>query len=199
MRTRYAMAVLVLAGLIQGTAARAASIASGPIVNPANQHTYYLLTADTWTNSEAFAQTLGGNLATINDAAENTWVFQQFGQQRDLWIGLNDVQTEGTFTWASGETSSFTNWRSGQPDNYSQSPVAGEDYVHIYGTQTAFGGLWNDAADNPSIYSGFDFYGDVKVIQGVVEVNPAPLPSTAACGVALLGGCVALRRARRGR
>src|SRR5258705_8618838 len=138
MRAPYMMALVLVGFAIQGSAALGASVMLGPIVNPANQHTYYLLTADTWTNSQAFAQTLGGNLATINDAAENAFVFAQFGTGRDLWIGFNDAQTEGVFTWISGETPSYTNWRpglvgqGGQPDDYQ--PVGGEGCVYIYGT-----------------------------------------------------------------
>ena len=64
-------------------------------VNPANGHTYHLLAESNWTDAEAEAQNLGGHLVTINDAAENDWVFQTFGnalgQPRDLWIGLNDI------------------------------------------------------------------------------------------------------------
>src|SRR5256714_10353536 len=96
--------VLVLLSVLLANGAQGASVVIGPVINPANQHTYYLLSAATWTDSQAFAQSLGGNLATINDALENTWVFQTFGQSRDLWIGFNDQQIEGTFTWVSGET-----------------------------------------------------------------------------------------------
>jgi len=53
-------------------------VISGPIVNPGNGHTYYLLSPDTWTASQAAAVSLGGNLVTINDAAEQTWVFGTF-------------------------------------------------------------------------------------------------------------------------
>ena len=34
-----------------------------------------------------------------------------------LWIGLNDVATEGTFGWVSGEPVAFTNWAQGSPNN----------------------------------------------------------------------------------
>ena len=202
MRAGYLWVLVGASILGMALSARGASVAIGPIVNPANQHLYYLLTADTWTNSEAFAQTLGGHLATINDAAENTWVFNEFGTGRDLWIGFNDAAVEGTFVWASGETPAFTNWRpgpiggGGQPDNFSTAPVNGEDYVHIYGTQTAFGGYWNDAANDPSVYQSFNFYNDVAIIQGVVEVS-TPLPSAVAGGVVLLGAGAMGRRRRR--
>jgi len=205
MWARNVMASWVVVGAgVLGTAlsARGASVAIGPVVNPANGHTYYLLTADTWTNSQAAAQGLGGSLVTINDAAENTFVFGQFGTGRDLWIGFNDAAVEGTFTWVSGETPAFTNWRpgpigaGGQPDNFSTAPVNGEDYVHIYGTQTAFGGFWNDAANDPSVYAGFSFANELTPIQGVVEVS-TPLPSAVAGGVVLLGGCAARGRRRR--
>jgi len=44
------------------------------VTNPANGHSYYLLSSNTWTASQAEAAALGGNLP-INDAAENDWVF----------------------------------------------------------------------------------------------------------------------------
>ena len=197
---KRALLGLSLALAFAGTAARGATVVSGPIVNPANNHTYYLLSADTWTNSEAFAQTLGGHLVTINDAAENTFVYQNFAQGRNVWIGYNDQQTEGTFVWASGENPLYTNWRPGQPDNFSTSPVNGEDYVHMYGSQVVvnqvnLGGLWNDSANDTSVYSSFSFANEVGQIQGVVEV--VPLPPAAYAGAALLGGMAILRARRR--
>ena len=35
------------------------SLLTGPIVNPANGHSYYLTTPTTWTNAEAFARAMG--------------------------------------------------------------------------------------------------------------------------------------------
>jgi hypothetical protein len=82
-----------------------ATVLSGPMTNPANGHVYYLLDTASWTDSEAEALTLGGHLVTINNAAENDWVFDTFVPLlptdvfATLWIGLNDAAQEGTFVW----------------------------------------------------------------------------------------------------
>jgi hypothetical protein len=113
-------------------------------VNPANGHTYYLLSLSDWTNAENAAIALGGHLATIRNLAENNWVWDRWGTNRTLWIGLNDPVTGdggGTqhatdFNWSSGETSSYRNWRSGEPN--------GDDYAIIMPKAFAGGGQWND-------------------------------------------------------
>lgn len=96
-----------------------AAVISGPITNPANGHVYYLLSQNTWTESEAEATGLGGHLVSINDAQENEWVVSQFatfgGINRYLWIGLTDAADEGVFTWSSGEPLTYENWGSGEP------------------------------------------------------------------------------------
>jgi len=48
---------------------------AGPVVNPANGHTYYLLSQSSWSDAEAEAVNLGGHLATIRNAGEQQWVF----------------------------------------------------------------------------------------------------------------------------
>ncbi len=88
--------------------------------------TYYLTTATTWTDAQAQAQAMGGNLVTINDAAENQFLVNAFGGSELFWIGLNDVAQEGVFKWINGEPVTYTNWNSGEPNNYGN-----EDYVHF--------------------------------------------------------------------
>jgi lectin-like protein len=149
-----------------------ATVLSGPMTNPANGHVYYLLDTASWTDSEAEALTLGGHLVTINNAAENDWVFDTFVPLlptdvfATLWIGLNDAAQEGTFVWVSGEPVTFTNWSTNQPDNARGT----EDYAHVW-TQfnlpqaPAEWRKWNDAAND-----GFG----VGTPYGVVEVANAP-------------------------
>jgi len=145
-----------------------AGVLTGPIVNPANGHSYYLLTQNTWTASEAEAVTLGGHLATIDDSAENDWVLSTFsmfeGSPKTLWIGLTDKKNEGTFVWSSGAKSAYRNWSSGNPNNYQ----GVEDFVHIYDSaRGSFSGFWNDYCDCTTEYG--------VPLHGVVEVVP-PVP-----------------------
>lgn len=165
----------MLAPALVVAAAQAQTIDMGPIVNPANRHVYYRLTASTWTAAEAAAAALGGNLVTINDVQENAWVFNTFSQpgQYGLWIGLNDALNEGTFLWSSGEPfnpSTYHSWAPGQPDNWN--PSWPEDFGMIFveegGTPSTRRGLWNDlrnvAQENQPIAN------TGGVMQGVVEL-----------------------------
>ena len=79
----------------------------------------YLRTSSalTWQAAQAEAQQLGGNLVTINDAAEEDWLQLVFGSDQGYWIGISDAAQEGTFTWASGETVDYVNWAPGEPSD----------------------------------------------------------------------------------
>lgn len=145
-------------------------VLAGPILNPANGHDYYLLTPASWTDSESQAQTLGGHLVTVDDAAENDFVFQQFttygGVQRALWIGLNDQAVEGTYVWASGEPVTYLNWKVNEPND----ALGAEDFVMMYCPAFGFGGTWNDLANQPAS-TGCEPAEGIPP-NGVVEVVP---------------------------
>lgn len=136
-------------------------------MNPQNGHRYALLERGTWLNSEQGAILQGGHLVTINDLAEQNWVFQTFGryggQSRLLWIGLNDFAKEGTYVWSSGQTSNFRRWAPGEPNN----TQASEDFVSMYYPGHSSGGLWNDWGNIDSDPIGLPFH-------GVVEIEPLP-------------------------
>ncbi len=157
------------------------AIISGPVVNPENGHTYYLLSQNTWTASEAEAVTLGGHLASIDDAAENAFVHSTFALgDRGLWIGLNDMASEGSFAWSSGDTVTYTNWNPNEPGD----GIWG-NYVYIIGQTNAYPGAvaaaWDDVPN-----SGSQFFATF----GVVEVIPEP----ASLSLMVLGTMNLLRR-----
>ena len=123
--------------------------------------------ASSWTDAEAKCQSLGGHLVTINDAAENTFVFNTFtanvGDRAGIWIGLNDVAVEGTFVWSSGESSTYTNFGPREPNN----AAASEDYVHIFWkSDSRPNGSWNDA---PGAVRDFGV-----PMHGVCEISKIP-------------------------
>lgn len=145
-----------------------------------NGHTYYLLEENTWSNSQNYATSiLGGNLVTINDSAEDTWIWQTFSSTAkanenpnetrlySMWIGLNDLDNNNTWEWLSGEAVTYTNWEPGQPQNH-----PGEDLSGISLGPWAES-KWHDII-NPSsrLDAGF----------GIVEVDSirtVPEPATA--------------------
>jgi hypothetical protein len=153
---------LVIAGL--GFSADAA-ILGGPIVNPANGHSYYLLSQNTWSNAEAEAVSLGGHLATIRNTGENQWVYSTFASCGGaLWIGLTDRDKVFEFKWVSGEPLSYTNFGGGEPDNGTGGT---EYYVHFWGTAHkpfTDNSTWNDYADRDTVL-GVPLY-------GVAEISP---------------------------
>jgi hypothetical protein len=147
-----------------------AAIVSGPVVDPANGHTYYLLSADTWSTSETEALSLGGTLATVNDAANNDWIFNTFSAgTRNLWIGYNDGNFDNTFTWADGEPVTYTNW-----DTALNQPNLGpERWVFIARGNLGYGEnatKWHDIVNNPAPQ-----YPYVGPIYGVVEKGAVSL------------------------
>jgi hypothetical protein len=179
-------------GLIQTTAFGTTPGVIDSAFNASNGHWYYLLANSDWTDAETAAVGLGGHLATINDLTENNFVWNLWGTNRDLWIGLNDpVIGDGTgaqhaadFQWSSGDTSAYRNWRAGEPNNSN----TGEYYAYIYAKGlVSGGGVWNDGPNvtqNPG----------EPLLFGVVEV---PEPTT---GLLLGGGMlVAILAKRRSR
>ena len=92
---------------------------------------------------------LGGHLSTINDAAENGWVFDTFASlaspvSAGLWLGLNDAAHEGVFVWVSGNSSAYRNWAPGEPNN-GAGFYPDEDQVAMRLLSLPYPGQWNDA------------------------------------------------------
>jgi hypothetical protein len=184
----------IFALALVGSGAFATTI-GGPIYNPATGDTYYLLDASTWTDAESQAVELGGYLATVNDAAEDSWIYSTFssygGVSRNLWIGLitggADGSVRNNYYWVNGETSTYRNWYDGQPME------SIEHYTEIVGPGNFASGGWNNVQDVSS-----DGYSGTTLLPncGVVEVVPEP----SICGMMVLGGVLTISRMyRRGR
>lgn len=121
-----------------------------------NKRTYlrYDTRAGSWSAARTACQAAGGDLVSINSSGEQQAVFGNLvGNRNDLWIGLSDSATEGTFVWTDGTIPTFTNWRTGQPDDGS----ANEDCAEMNYTGFARDGKWNDlrCSDGEGQNTGF--------------------------------------------
>ncbi|XP_057592942.1 pulmonary surfactant-associated protein D-like [Hippopotamus amphibius kiboko] len=80
----------------------------------------------------------GGQLASPRSAAENEAVRQLVtAHSKAAFLGMTDIQKEGTFTYATEEPLVYSNWAPGEPNN--QGGV--ENCVEILPS-----GKWNDKA-----------------------------------------------------
>ena len=161
-----------------GATAQAAT--TGPTI-AYNGHNYTLLTADNWASSEAYAVSQGGHLVSIDDAAENTFILDNFRLSGSIWIGLQRTGNNpvDSFAWTDGSASTYRNWASFEPNN-----VNGiENAVHMYST-----GQWNDLAGNDNSYDGLKY--------GVMEVTAVPEPETYALMLAGLASMAFVARRR---
>jgi len=102
-----------------------------------NSHYYKKTAGDvTYAEAKSAVQALGGKLPKIETAGENQWIASV--NDGSIWLGATDVASEGNFKWNDGSNLSYSNWASGEPNNYG----SGEDYVHMYSN-----GTWNDQDD----------------------------------------------------
>jgi Lectin C-type domain len=147
------------------------------ITNPANGHRYVALTATSWSAASDLAGSLGGYLVSITSEAEQNFVWSEFGNllgvDRRVWIGFNDVGSEGTFEWTSGERANYTNWNSGEPNNAGNN----EHYAELLGSNGKWNDLPNSGAGLPHIAviefdSGSACVADVN---GSGDVDPTDL------------------------
>jgi len=107
-----------------------------------NGQSYYISDkVDDWQEANTTAQAVGGYLVIINDAEENEYI-KNLLNENSAFIGLQDYDSEGNFTWSDGSSISYSNWFDGQPNNYGNR----QDYVEIMKN-----GEWNDQSNNKSL------------------------------------------------
>jgi len=90
-----------------------------------------------WNEARTVADELGGHLVTLSDQEEENFVIPANAEDFDdnAWIGLTDSESEGDFEWVTGESLSYTNWCSGEPND-----LGTEDAVILRLEQEC----WND-------------------------------------------------------
>jgi hypothetical protein len=224
--------LIATALLTQSLPLRAQTWTQWPASAGGNDH-YYALTpaATNWEAAETLAVSWGGTLATITSSNEQEFVNRTFLtgplEKRPVWIGLKSSGARGpfkinlgvfkiegngspkhTFFWVTGEPLEYTNWHSGQPDNF----PPGENYGTInwhYSDDRGAKGDWNDAPEAGTTgFSGTTsgpYFGIVeRDYDPRLPVRPPPIVSKntfhliliAAVGLILL---IVFVRSRRGK
>ena len=108
------------------------------IYNYGGHYYSFITNKKAWGAAERYAEYLGGYLACITSENENAYITsanKYLGLNKIYLIGATDYEKEGTWKWASGETFSYSNWTSGEPNNSS----GNEDYAVMNAN-----GRWND-------------------------------------------------------
>jgi hypothetical protein len=134
----------------------------------------------TWEQARlaAEAQTyngIHGHLATVTSEAENNFI-KSLGSVQYHFIGglqpYGSFEPRGNWQWITGESSDYTNWSSGQPDNHKGSDSRGENALEYYSND----GSWNDLSSANVTRSGYivEFDSTVKpAVPAVTGTNPA--------------------------
>lgn len=97
------------------------------VINPANGHAYKKIQCSDWHDAQQKAIEEGAHLVSINDENEQHWL-QAIFKGHSFWIGLTDLEKEGTWQWDSGEPVTYTNWAT-QPIFSDTLPDTEKDYV----------------------------------------------------------------------
>ena len=124
---------------------------------------YCSLSPATWPTAKSICNSNGGYLAQIGSAAENAHLANQLTIQ-SAWIGLNDVDHEGTFEWCNGTPVTYTNWFAAQPNDYNGQ----QDYVELL-----HDGQWNDQ------YNSYSLEFIMEIPCSAVTQTSGPVPGTA--------------------
>ena len=122
-------------GLEPAAASAASCSAPGEFMDDAQQSCYLQgQPAVAWTDARQGCQSWGGELVTIDSPEEDDFLAARLDVT--VWIGASDRLQEGRVVGLEGAPLPFTNWASGQPDDFQNR----EDCV----VKQANSGAWND-------------------------------------------------------
>lgn len=174
-----------------------------------NGQTYEIIKENkTWVDAAACAVERGGMLAEINDAAENQAIYNELinnagitnsntvapdgGGGAYVWIGGNDLGTEGSWIWDGDNDSNgsqfwqgtssgnpvgglYNNWGN-EPDDYNGQDALG---LSLNGWPLGVAGQWNDVDDGNTLYFVVEYpsTSGLNELKSELKVYPNPFTS----------------------
>ncbi|KAL0965897.1 hypothetical protein UPYG_G00287390 [Umbra pygmaea] len=93
----------------------------------------------TWHSALHECRSMGADLVSIQSMTEQSWLesYLYLAETSDVWIGLNDLDFQGLFSWSDNQWVTFTYWAPGEPNNHLGFK---EDCVEMF----YHNGRWND-------------------------------------------------------
>lgn len=73
----------------------------------------------TWHDARKHCRKIGGDLISIDSGTEQTFaenILEAYEGLHLYWIGLNDINHKGTYTWSHGNKVEYTDWFLGEPN-----------------------------------------------------------------------------------
>jgi len=172
-------------GATANTAGSFSIVEDAPVLNPANGHYYdFVQGVIDFDSARAAAEAMSylgsqGHLATISDAAENTFLSTTFGGR--AWIGAYQDFSDPSFSepgggwvWVTGEPWTFDSWSAGEPNDFGGT----EHYAETFSN-----GAWNDQplGGNNVVQGFYVEFGDVT-IPGIYCSGDGANPTGCPCG-----------------
>lgn len=109
-----------------------------------NGHRYQLFdTSMNWSEAEAYCESLGGHLVTINSDEEQQFISNNIlsiGTKNTYYIGMYRDNSDSDWKWITNEDIDYVNWDAGEPND------TNENYVHMYRGIGNYG-TWNNTFD----------------------------------------------------
>ena len=126
-----------------------------PFITPGTSGCYYVTTAVpvNFTAARSLCSDQGGRLVEIDSKEKQDEIFEYLTagpsfQTDNFWIGATDEAVEGSWVWStSGRPVTFTNWRAGEPSNWSANQHCGR----LVRLNHANAGKWEDVECNQLI------------------------------------------------
>ncbi|XP_063779638.1 collectin-12 [Pseudophryne corroboree] len=100
---------------------------------------YFSSGKDIFDDAKLFCEEKGAMLVVIESKEEQQFIKKQSSGKGNFWIGLTDKEEENVWKWLDGTIPIFTNWKVGQPDNWTPEMGPGENCAGLI-----YSGLWND-------------------------------------------------------
>lgn len=129
-----------------------------------DDHCYRMIDESmSWDTGKAYCESIGGNLLTITSPEEQSFVFDNLvsDSSNDVWLGMSDMDLEGSWHWVTDEVWTYDNWDSGEPDNCLS--------IEHYGLMDRITGLWYDRASLNDGGCGCNCPDDFELVSTICE------------------------------